>query len=58
MILLAAAALLGSCQTMQNDFRATAEGGYAFKRAKIRIDPGEAVSYGWWDVPAGTRAAT
>ncbi len=50
----AAAGLLSSCQTMQNDFRATAEGGYAFRRDRIRIDPGEAVSYGHWDVPAGT----
>ncbi len=49
----AAVALLSSCQTMQNDFRATAEGGYAFRPARIRIDPGEAVSYGWWDVPYG-----
>ncbi len=50
----AAASLLSSCQTMQNEFRATAEGGYAFRPARIRIDPGEAVSYGWWDVPYGT----
>ncbi len=54
MLFAAAALLLPSCQTMQNDFRATAEGGYAFKRDRIRIDPGEAVSYGWWDVPYGT----
>ncbi len=50
----AAALLLASCQPVQNDFRATAGGGYAFRPARIRIDPGEAVSYGWWDVPAGT----
>ncbi len=54
MMFAAAATLLTSCQTMQNDLRATAEGGYAFRRDRIRIDPGEAVSYGWWDVPEGT----
>ncbi len=57
MLFAAAVSLLPSCQTMQNDFRATAEGGYAFRRDRIRIDPGEAVSYGWWDVPAGTEGA-
>ncbi len=54
MLFVAAVALLPSCQTMQNDFRATAEGGYAFKRDRIRIDPRDAVSYGWWDIPYGT----
>ncbi len=49
----AAVALLSSCQTMQNDFRATAEGGYAFRPERIRIDPGKAVAYGTWDVPYG-----
>ncbi len=53
MFLAAATALLPSCLTMQNDLSATASG-YAFRRDRIRIDPGEAVSYGWWDVPEGT----
>ncbi len=51
MLFAAAVTLLTSCQTMQNELRATAEGGYAFQRARTRIDPGKAVSYGWWDVP-------
>ncbi len=53
----AAAGLLASCQNMHNDVLTTATGGYAFKPSNIRIDPGKAVSYGWWDVPAGTTGA-
>lgn len=48
----AAAILLASC-TAQNDLAAMAAGGYAFRPSQIKIDPNKAVSYGWWDKPAG-----
>lgn len=47
-----AATVITSCSS-QNDFTATVAGGYLFRPSQIRIDPGKAVSYGYWDMPAG-----
>ncbi len=46
MIPVAAAALLGSCQPILNDYAFAPKNGY-------RIKPNDAVAYGSWDVPAG-----
>ena len=51
-ILAATAALLTACST-QNDLAAMTKGGYAFRPARIKIDPHKAVSHGHWDRPAG-----
>lgn len=45
--------LLLSIGCMQNDITTTLTGGYMFRPNRIRIDPGKAVSYGYWDLPAG-----
>lgn len=44
--------LIVSCTT-QNDLTTTLSGGYMFRPDRIRIDPNKAVSYGYWDMPAG-----
>lgn len=46
------AMLLTACST-QNDLKALAAGGYAFRPDNIKIDPHKAVSHGHWDKPAG-----
>lgn len=51
LILAATAALLTACST-QNDLAAMAKG-YAFRPARIKIDPHKAVAHGYWDCPAG-----
>lgn len=43
--------LIPAC--VQNDITTTLTGGYMFRPNRIRIDPGKAVSYGYWDMPAG-----
>lgn len=47
------ALLTGFGCTTQNDLTTSLSGGYMFRPERIRIDPGEAVSYGYWDMPAG-----
>lgn len=53
---IAATTLMVAC-TAQNDLSAMATGGYAFRPSHIKIDPNKAVSYGWWDKPAGLEGA-
>lgn len=48
----ATAALLTACST-QNDLAAMAQGGYAFRPERIKIDPHKAVAHGHWDRPEG-----
>ncbi len=45
--------LLTTPSCVQNDVTTTLTGGYMFRPSRIRIDPGKAVSYGYWDMPAG-----
>lgn len=56
LVISSVATLLVAC-TAQNDLSAMAAGGYAFRPSQIKIDPNKAVSYGWWDKPAGLEGA-
>ena len=47
-----AAAIFSSCAP-QNEIASDLGGGYLFRPDRIKIDPDKAVSYGYWDVPAG-----